>query len=374
MTTLITATLPPLFADWFAGRGWSPRRHQLEMVAAAEAGQHALLVAPTGGGKTLAGFLPSLIDLAERGPRPETGPGSGVHTLYLSPLKALTTDVERNLMTPIREIGLNIHVESRTGDTKQSKKQRQRDFPPDILLTTPEQLALFCAWEGARDYFADLKCVVLDEVHAIWSGKRGDLLSLGLARLQTFAPGMRRVALSATVDDPQKIADWLSPSPLVGEGGRRSRSDEGEAGSKLDAASLDQPAPSSVSLRETLSPTRGEGIRIVLGDPGAPPVVDVLVSEGRVPWAGHTGVHAIPEVYDAIRRAELSLIFVNTRWQAEFVFQSLWAINEDDLPIAPFLNGMAGAEPSAGGEALAARRLTEHLANYFAGDPSRAGT
>jgi len=293
VTTPRTATLPPLFANWFAGRGWSPRRHQLEMVAAAQAGQHALLVAPTGGGKTLAGFLPSLIDLADRGPRPETGPGSGVHTLYLSPLKALTTDVERNLMTPIREIGLNIHVESRTGDTKQSKKQRQRDFPPDILLTTPEQLALFCAWEGARDYFADLKCVVLDEVHAIWSGKRGDLLALGLARLQAFAPGMRRVALSATVDDPAKIADWLSPSP-----------------------------------------PRVEGIRIVLGDPGAPPVVDVLVSEGRVPWAGHTGVHAIPEVYDAIRRSGLSLIFVNTRWQAEFVFQSLWAINEDDLPIA----------------------------------------
>ena len=91
------------------------------MIAAAEAGSHALLVAPTGGGKTLAGFLPSLVELAERGPRPAFGPGSGVHTLYLSPLKALTTDVERNLMTPIREIGLNIHVESRTGDTKQSK-------------------------------------------------------------------------------------------------------------------------------------------------------------------------------------------------------------------------------------------------------------
>ncbi|MBD7942457.1 ligase-associated DNA damage response DEXH box helicase [Brevundimonas guildfordensis] len=313
MTTPRTATLPPLFADWFAGRGWSPRRHQLEMVAAAEAGAHALLVAPTGGGKTLAGFLPSLIDLAERGPRPETGPGSGVHTLYLSPLKALTTDVERNLMTPIREIGLNIHVESRTGDTKQSKKQRQRDFPPDILLTTPEQLALFCAWEGARDYFADLKCVVLDEVHAIWSGKRGDLLALGLARLQTFAPEMRRVALSATVDDPQKIADWLSPSPLG-----------------------------------------GEGVRVVLGDPGAPPVVDVLVSEGRVPWAGHTGIHAISEVYDAIRRAELSLIFVNTRWQAEFVFQSLWAINEDDLPIA-LHHGSLAAEQRRKVEAAMAR-------------------
>src|SRR5690606_21269621 len=214
------------------------------MVAAAQGGQHALLVAPTGGGKTLAGFLPSLIDLAERGPRPETGPRSGIHTLYLSPLKALTTDVERNLMTPIREIGLNIHVESRTGDTKQSKKQRQRDFPPDILLTTPEQLALFCAWEGARDYFADLKCVVLDEVHAIWSGKRGDMLALGLARLQTFAPQMRRVALAATVGDPGSIADWLSPSLATPDAGR-----------------------------------------VVLGDLGAARVVEVVVSVGRVPWA-----------------------------------------------------------------------------------------
>ncbi|MFN7388104.1 DEAD/DEAH box helicase, partial [Brevundimonas sp.] len=205
----MTASLPPLFADWFARRGWAPRRHQLEMIAAAEAGSHALLVAPTGGGKTLAGFLPSLIDLAERGPRPEFGPGSGIHTLYVSPLKALTTDVERNLMTPIREIGLNIHVESRTGDTKQSKKQRQRDNPPDILLTTPEQLALFCAWGGARAWFADLKCIVLDEVHAIWSGKRGDLLNLALGRLQSFSPGLRGVALSASIEDPVGSAAWV---------------------------------------------------------------------------------------------------------------------------------------------------------------------
>ncbi len=281
------------------------------MVSAGQAGSHALLVAPTGGGKTLAGFLPSLIDLAERGPRPPHGPGSGVHTLYLSPLKALTTDVERNLMTPIREIGLNIHVESRTGDTKQSKRQRQRDFPPDILLTTPEQLALFCAWEGARAYFADLKCVILDEVHAIWSGKRGDLLSLGLGRLQRFAPEMRRVALSATVDDPEMIAGWLKPSPL---------------------------AP----------------VTIVKGDPGAPPVIDVLVSEGRVPWAGHTGVHAVPEVYEAIRRSGMTLIFVNTRWQAEFVFQQLWAINEDSLPIA-LHHGSLAAEQRRKVEAAMAR-------------------
>ncbi|WP_432763560.1 ligase-associated DNA damage response DEXH box helicase [Brevundimonas aurifodinae] len=309
------------------------------MIAAADAGSHALLVAPTGGGKTLAGFLPSLIDLAERGPRPAFGPGSGIHTLYVSPLKALTTDVERNLMTPIREIGLNIHVESRTGDTKQSKKQRQRDNPPDILLTTPEQLALFCAWGGARAWFADLKCIVLDEVHAIWSGKRGDLLNLALGRLQSFSPGLRRVALSATIDDPKLIAEWLAPrfpSPLAGEGGP-SGPDEGYEDTHPPRPPAPAPEaesdPSSVSLREPPSPARGEGVVIVRGDPGAPPVIDVLVSEGRVPWAGHTGQHAIPEVYAAIQRANLALIFVNTRWQSEFVFQQLWAINDDNLPI-----------------------------------------
>ncbi|WP_371135968.1 ligase-associated DNA damage response DEXH box helicase [Brevundimonas sp.] len=326
------------------------------MIAAAEAGSHALLVAPTGGGKTLAGFLPSLVELAGRGPRPAFGPGSGVHTLYLSPLKALTTDVERNLMTPIREIGLNIHVESRTGDTKQSKKQRQRENPPDILLTTPEQLALFCAWDGARAYFADLKCVVLDEVHAIWSGKRGDLLSLGLGRLQSFAPGMRRVALSATVDDPEMIADWLRP------GGVRASdpSTASRSPSPLHGEETDAPRVSSLSRSDGEGDHAkhgggvGSGVTIVRGDPGAPPVVDVLISEGHVPWAGHTGQHAIPEVYDALRRAGMTLIFVNTRWQAEFVFQSLWAINDDDLPIA-LHHGSLAAEQRRKVEAAMAR-------------------
>jgi len=357
----VTATLPPLFADWFGSRGWAPRRHQLEMIDAANAGSHALLVAPTGGGKTLAGFLPSLIELSERGPRPDFGAGSGIHTLYVSPLKALTTDVERNLMTPIREIGLNIHVESRTGDTKQSKKQRQRDHPPDILLTTPEQLALFCAWGGARAYFADLKCIVLDEVHAIWSGRRGDLLNLGLARLQSFSPRLRRVALSATIDDPELIAGWLmpqSPSAPAGEGGSGRLTDEGYEDAD-DLRRTDAPGPDRESplIRPSgaPSPARGEGsVIIVRGDPGAPPVIDVLVSEGRVPWAGHTGQHAIPEVYEAIRKAGLSLIFVNTRWQCEFVFQQLWAINDDNLPIG-LHHGSLAAEQRRKVEAAMAR-------------------
>jgi ATP-dependent Lhr-like helicase len=300
--------LPPRFEAWFASRGWAPRAHQVAMVEKARAGRHTLLIAPTGGGKTLAGFLPSLIELAER--TPSNAP-RGVHTLYLSPLKALAVDVERNLMAPIAEMGLKVTAESRTGDTGLSRRQRQRVKPPDMLLTTPEQLALFCAWEGARRYFEDLACVIVDEVHATWPSKRGDLLSLGLARLQQFAPRMRRVGLSATVDDPDVIRRWLTP-------------------------------------------TVQDDVDTVRGSAGAPPVVDLLLSEGRVPWAGHTAQHAMPEVYEAIKRARIALVFVNTRFQAEFAFQELWRLNEDSLPIA-LHHGSLSAEQRRRVEAAMAR-------------------
>lgn len=300
--------LPPQFADWFAGRGWNARPHQLAMVERARAGRDALLIAPTGGGKTLAGFLPSLIDLATR---PPANSPRGIHTLYISPLKALAVDVERNLSTPIRDMGLPIVAESRTGDTGVSRRQRQRVKPPDILLTTPEQLALFCAWEGARAYFENLSCIILDEIHTLHSTKRGDLLALDIARLQTFAPNLRRVGLSATVDDPDVIRRWM------GRGGE---------------ASVD----------------------LVTGPGGAAPIVDVLLSEGRVPWAGHTAQHAMADVYEAIKQAKTALVFVNTRFQAEFAFQELWKLNEDDLPIA-LHHGSLAAEQRRKVEAAMAR-------------------
>ena len=303
--------LPPRFAAWFADRGWSAREHQLEMVAKGRAGRDALLIAPTGGGKTLAGFLPSLIELAER---PPANTPRGIHTLYISPLKALAVDVERNLMAPILQMGLPIVAESRTGDTGQARRQRQRIKPPDILLTTPEQLALFCAWEGARLYFEDLACVIVDEIHAIHASKRGDLLALDLARLQTFAPRMRRVGLSATVDDPDVIRRWLGCAPP-------------EAENQVD---------------------------LVRGPGGAAPIVDMLLAEGRVPWSGHTAQHAMPEVYEAIKQARTALVFVNTRFQAEFAFQELWKLNDDDLPIA-LHHGSLAAEQRRKVEAAMAR-------------------
>ena len=175
MPTPAPAALPDVVAGWFAAKGWEPRRHQIEMLAAARAGRHALLVAPTGAGKTLAGFLPSIAELA-------ASPSDRLHTLYVSPLKALAVDVQRNLLNPIGEMALPIRVETRTGDTPADRKARQRVRPPHILLTTPESLSLLLSHEDSTLLFEGLSTVVVDEVHAFASGKRGDLLSLALAR------------------------------------------------------------------------------------------------------------------------------------------------------------------------------------------------
>ncbi len=327
--------LPTRFRDWFAGRGWSIRPHQLEMIAKARAGRDTLLIAPTGGGKTLAGFLPSLIELAAR---PLSATPRGVHTLYLSPLKALAVDVHRNLEAPIAEMGLPITVEARTGDTSLAKRARQRLHPPDILMTTPEQLALFCAWPGSREYFRDLSVVILDEIHAVHGSKRGDLLNLALARLQRYAPRLRRVGLSATVNDPDMLRRWLvgQSSSLPLDGGGAGVGVDGGAPSEGGTSRQSYDGGASTPIPGP-SPIKGEGrdmADLVLGAPGAPPVVDMLLTDKPAPWSGWTAKHAIPDVLEAIKGAKTALVFVNTRFQAELSFQMLWEINEDNLPIA----------------------------------------
>lgn len=308
--------LPARFADWFADRGWTPRPFQLELIAAARAGAHVLLTAPTGGGKTLAGFLPSLIELAAREVSGRTaalkrGNGgenpvvarlraraahrpSGIHTLYISPLKALAVDIARNLEAPVRDMRLGVRVETRTGDTSAHQRQRQKQMPPDILLTTPEQLALLLASREAPQLFGDLSCVILDELHALAPSKRGDLLSLDLSRLLTLAPQHRRVGLSATVDDPDALGRYLQPQ------------------------NMEMPAP----------------LRIVRGAPGARPRISILETDREIPWSGHMARHAIEEIMEAVKKAQTALVFVNTRMQAEFIFQELWRINAGNLPIA----------------------------------------
>ncbi len=254
-----------------------------------------LLIAPTGAGKTLAGFLPSLTALGERRKRRPGEPvRHGVHTLYISPLKALAVDIARNLETPVAEMGLDVAVETRTGDTPAHKRQRQQTAPPDILLTTPEQLALLIAAKGAERFFEDLETVVLDELHALVTSKRGDLLALGLARLRRFAPGLRTIGLSATVAEPDDLRAYL--------------------------------------VRQ-----HGEGRHLadlVTVTGGAAPDISILDSEERIPWSGHSAAYALRDIYTALQAHRTTLVFVNTRSQAERLFQDLWRINDANLPIA----------------------------------------
>jgi ATP-dependent helicase Lhr and Lhr-like helicase len=369
--------LPEVFRRWFASRGWTPRAHQLELLAKAQAGRSVLLIAPTGGGKTLAGFLPSLVELYEQSapkpgrvplppralarggeglgvggsssskteavpPTPDPSPPlaslagggenvrrklistgrsvrreGGLHTLYISPLKALAVDIARNLEVPVREMGLNVRLETRTGDTPASKRQRQRRDPPDILLTTPEQLALLLATADAPFLFGALKRVVLDELHSLVTSKRGDLLSLGLARLFTLAPSLTTIGLSATVAEPDDLRRFLMPQPLDGE-----------------------------RLAD-----------LVLGQAGAQPQVQMLDTAGHLPWAGHSALHALGEIYSLIKTHKTTLVFVNTRSQAEFLFQELWRVNDDNLAIALHHGSLDVAQRRKVEDAMAAGKL-----------------
>ncbi|MFG1178857.1 ligase-associated DNA damage response DEXH box helicase [Xanthobacter sp. V2C-9] len=375
--------LPEVFQSWFRARGWTARAHQLDLVAAAQAGRSVLLIAPTGAGKTLAGFLPTLIELSggrgKRGgvappdalppldttpppdtpPPPQASPASGrgskaargvgkgemmnadatplpfarwqaeqpaspLHTLYISPLKALAVDIARNLETPISEMGLPIRVETRTGDTPSSRRQRQRRDPPDILLTTPEQISLLLASKDAEHLFSGLKRVVLDELHSLVTSKRGDLLALALARLRAIAPGLQCVGLSATVAEPDDLRRYLVAQ------------DEGAA----------TPVPGHAPLAD-----------LVVAQGGVAPDVRMLETDVPMPWASHMALHAVRDIYALLKANRLSLVFVNTRRQAEFIFQELWRINDDNLPIALHHGSLAVEQRRKVEAAMAAGRL-----------------
>ena len=270
--------------NWLKKNNWAIYNHQIETLKLSENGYDVLLVAPTGGGKTLAGFLPSLNDLINNKPKKNY-----LHTLYISPLKALTIDVHRNLTSPIEDQGLDIRVETRTGDTSAYKKNRQKVLPPDMLMTTPESLALLLSNKESKDYFKNLKYLVIDEIHTLVNTKRGDLLSLNLSRISSISPDCKRIGLSATVKNKNAVLKFLT--------------------SKKKAKTL--------NVEET-----------------SVPKIDILETNNRVPWSGHMASYAIRDIYQKIKKSSLTIVFVNTRAQAELVFNKLWQENDNNLRIA----------------------------------------
>ncbi|WP_371740480.1 ligase-associated DNA damage response DEXH box helicase [Bradyrhizobium sp. LCT2] len=295
-------SLPPCGGG--AGRGWP----QAPFVAPPPSRQPAAADLPHKGG----GDNNSLVSTGRSVQR-----SAGLHTLYISPLKALAVDIARNLERPIAEMALPIKVETRTGDTPVSRRQRQRRYPPDILLTTPEQLALLLSSDDAPFLFSSLKRIVLDELHALVTSKRGDLLSLGLARLWRLAPQIRAIGLSATVAEPDQLARFLVPQP----GGKEVAAD------------------------------------IVIAGGAAPPLVEMLDTRERLPWAGHGARHALSEVYELIKANKTTLVFVNTRSQAEMLFQDLWRMNDDGLAIALHHGSLDVAQRRKVEDAMSAGKL-----------------
>lgn len=277
-----TYALPQKFQNWINKRNWALHTHQIDVLTNSDR-KSQLLIAPTGSGKTLSGFLPTLIELDQVN-------FSGLHTVYVSPLKALAADIKRNLMIPIEEMDLNIRVEDRTGDTTAKTKRRQRIDPPQILLTTPESLALLISFPEANALFARLERIIIDEIHALVENKRGHQLLLAISRLQSISKNLRKLGLSATVDHPQEIAGFISEN--------------------------DNNCP------------------IIFAEPGPDPNISMLQTTTSPPWSGAGATYAVPDVLEQISKHKTTLIFHNTRAQAEIFFHNLWLNNQDNLPVA----------------------------------------
>lgn len=262
--------------QWFAQEGWTPFSFQRDTWRAWAAGESGLVHAPTGTGKTLAAWGGIVTEAAHQAPPP-------LSYLWITPLRALATDTTRNLNRPLEAIDAPWRVEQRTGDTSSSIRARQRRKPPPALVTTPESLSLLLTYADARERLARVRGVIVDEWHELLGSKRGVQLQLGLARLRAWNPGLRTWGLSATLGNLAEARDALLPA---GAGGR---------------------------LIRGVSPKRVD--------------VDLVLPEDieRFPWAGHLGVRLLPQVLTAIEAARSTLLFTNTRSQAELWFSAIQA-------------------------------------------------
>ena len=268
---------------WLKKKGWSLYDHQIETLSLIKKGFDVILHAPTGGGKTIGGFMPSIDDFINNNYKSQE-----FHTLYISPLKALTTDVQRNLLNPINDLKINIKVETRTSDTSTYNKAKQIKKPPNFLMTTPESFALLMARTDVINLFKNLKFIIIDELHTFFDSKRGHLLSLNVSRLRSIKP-FQVIGLSATLKNTNLAKKYLS---------------------------------------------NNKNTKLVSTHSKVAPEITILNSGNRIPWSGHSPRYALSEIYSEILKFKSSILFVNTRAQAEILFESLWAINNKNKKIA----------------------------------------
>ncbi len=263
---------------FFARRGWSPAPFQRQLWSAWRAGRSGLLHAPTGSGKTLALWGGALLDaLASKAGQ------AGLRVLWITPLRALAADTLAQLRAPLTELGLGFSVERRTADSSASERRRLRERPPWALVTTPESLSLLLSYPESAERFAALDAVVVDEWHELLGSRRGVQLELCLARLKRWRPALKCWGISATLGN----------------------------------------------LAQAMAVLRPEGDGLLVEGPAAAPIIVRTIDPGpvgRLPWAGHLGLRALPGVLAELAGSGSSLVFTNTRAQAELWHEALAAV------------------------------------------------
>jgi ATP-dependent helicase Lhr and Lhr-like helicase len=265
--------LEPVYT-WFTAQGWTPFAFQEETWQHYLKGQSGLVQVATGQGKTYAAVMAPLAEMLST-------PTTGLKLLYITPLRAVARDIEKAILKPVTDMNWNIRVESRTGDSKQSLKRKQLKAMPDVLITTPESLALMLSYAGAKNLFSNLRGVILDEWHELLSTKRGTLTELCMTRLRTLAPTLRTWALSATLANPKEAAKTAT-------------------GSKVEPVIV------------TSNLERHTNVSCIL-----PERVDSF------PWSGHLGMSMVQPLVTQLDPKQSTLLFTNTRRQAERWYEAL---------------------------------------------------
>jgi ATP-dependent Lhr-like helicase len=289
-----TTTAIERLDQWFVSRGWEPFAFQREVWHAYARGESGLIHAATGTGKTYAAWMGPVLEALAEPPAAKQmrrrADGEPLRVLWITPLRALAADTEQALKLPVEELGLSWTVESRTGDTSQARRARQRERLPTALVTTPESLSLLLCRKDHTLIFANLRGVVVDEWHELLSTKRGAQVELCLARLRALCPALRTWGVSATLGNLEVAAETLLGYDTDG-------------------------APNVAHLVRGVVPKAVE--------------IESLVPEtmDRFPWAGHLNTKLLPEVMRRLEQAQSAIVFTNTRSQCEIWFQSIVAAN-----------------------------------------------
>jgi len=280
--------------DWFEKMNWQPFQFQLDAWSSYLNGFHGLVNAPTGSGKTYSLLIPVLLEFIKNREKQNLKRQAGLQIIWITPIRALSKEIEFSAKQAIEGLGLKWKVGVRTGDTSAKQRVKQKEKPPEFLITTPESLHMLLSQKNYHDYFKELKCIVVDEWHELMGSKRGVQMELALSRLKAIADHLKIWGISATIGNMDQALHVLFGNDYQKEKYKVIRANIEK---KIEILSI---FPDTVE---------------------------------RMPWAGHLGIHLLEKVIPIVKQSTSTLIFTNTRSFAEIWYQKI-------LDVAPELSGL----------------------------------